>query len=217
MLTVLGLACAFTAQGAELARYSFTAGSRASSDTDLNSIASTFNDGPGLIGTVDNGVGNPAPSLRAGASDTTSSQAGALAANDYFFFTIAPGSSFFAGGEIDLTSLTFDRANTGGFTSTFFVRSSVDAFATNLGGTSYTTSSTTFTSATITLTDPSFQDLTVPVEFRFYLYDDTGSGSNRTFIDNVVLNGTAIPEPATYMLLGLGVLICAQQYRRKKS
>jgi hypothetical protein len=25
-----------------------------------------------------------------------------------------------------------------------------------------------------------------------------------------------IPEPATYMLLGFGVLVCAQQFRRKK-
>jgi hypothetical protein len=30
-------------------------------------------------------------------------------------------------------------------------------------------------------------------------------------------NLTAIPEPATYMLMGLGVLICAQQFRRKKT
>jgi hypothetical protein len=26
----------------------------------------------------------------------------------------------------------------------------------------------------------------------------------------------AIPEPATYILLGIGTLICAQQFRRKK-
>jgi hypothetical protein len=28
---------------------------------------------------------------------------------------------------------------------------------------------------------------------------------------------TTIPEPATYMLLGLGMLVCAQQFRRKKN
>ncbi len=28
---------------------------------------------------------------------------------------------------------------------------------------------------------------------------------------------TLIPEPATYMLLGFGVLVCAQQFRRKKN
>ena len=28
---------------------------------------------------------------------------------------------------------------------------------------------------------------------------------------------TVVPEPATYMLMGLGVLICAQQFRRKRS
>ena len=27
---------------------------------------------------------------------------------------------------------------------------------------------------------------------------------------------TPIPEPATYMLLGFGILVCAQQFRRKK-
>ncbi|MFL6543133.1 MAG: PEP-CTERM sorting domain-containing protein [Chthoniobacterales bacterium] len=44
---------------------------------------------------------------------------------------------------------------------------------------------------------------------QFELPEFTGSG---TF---TVL--TQIPEPATYMLMGLGLLVCAQQFRRKKS
>lgn len=35
------------------------------------------------------------------------------------------------------------------------------------------------------------------------------------FIDNLQI--TAIPEPATYMLFGMGLLVCAQQFRRRRA
>lgn len=35
--------------------------------------------------------------------------------------------------------------------------------------------------------------------------------------DLVLTTLTAVPEPATYMLIGVGVLVCAQQFRRRKN
>jgi len=53
------------------------------------------------------------------------------------------------------------------------------------------------------------------------VYGAVGSGAQ---FERPELSGTGtltvltqIPEPATYMLMGLGVLICAQQFRRKRS
>jgi hypothetical protein len=47
---------------------------------------------------------------------------------------------------------------------------------------------------------------------RFGFRQDTTHGD--VFIDILVV--TAIPEPGTYMLLGIGALLCVQRFRRRK-
>ena len=49
-------------------------------------------------------------------------------------------------------------------------------------------------------------------------YGGTGSGAQNILPEFTGMGTlTVIPEPATYMLMGLGVLICAQAFRRKRS
>ena len=55
-------------------------------------------------------------------------------------------------------------------------------------------------------------------QLAFGTYGSPASGADfqsAFFLGNGTL--TLIPEPATYMLLGFGVLVCAQRFRRKKS
>ena len=51
----------------------------------------------------------------------------------------------------------------------------------------------------------------------FGTYGSPASGADFQSADFLGMGTlTLIPEPATYMLLGFGVLVCAQQFRRKK-
>lgn len=61
--------------------------------------------------------------------------------------------------------------------------------------------------SSVSLAGTAFQNLTdETVEFRFLLGDDSGATSRIHVLDNIKLNGTvtAIPEPTTAALLGLG-------------
>ena len=223
LLLVLALASqwALPAKADVLANFTFSGSSLASFDADPNSTATSFVDGPGFISTIDTARGNPTPSIAIDSNQTDSTtQGGAVTSGDYFTFTITPG----AGQVLNLTSLTFDYANytnSGAYpTENFIVRSSIDNFGANLASavTSNVASAGTFANANISLTAAQYQNVTSPIEFRFYVYDGTTSIDKGALVDNIVLNGTAlVPEPATYMLMGLGFLVCAQQFRRKKA
>jgi hypothetical protein len=119
----------FAGGAAELASYQFN-NTRASEDTDPNSTAGDFFDGPGVVA-VYSILGAPAPSLGINYAQIDGiTEAAAFAAEDYVAFTVAPA----IGGDLDLTSLTY--ACIGGAPSfgpmTFFVRSSVDGYAATL-------------------------------------------------------------------------------------
>lgn len=216
LLAVLG-STATLVHADVLANYTFSGSSRSSFDVDNNSTATAFADGPGFIGTIDTVRGNPTPSIAINSAQTDSTgQTGAVTAEDYFTFTITPS----GGVAFNFTSLTFDYANytnSGAFpTENFFVRSSVDNFGANLASavTANVASAGAFTTASVTL-GAAFQNVSSPVEFRIYVYDSTTDTAKGALLDNIVLNGAAVPEPATYMLLGCGVLVCAQQFRRR--
>ena len=198
-----------------LSQYNFTGSVRTSSDADLNSTATDFIDGPGLTGTIDGGRGNPLPSLSPNLGTTASTQALALSGNDYFTFTITPAGGF----QLNLTSITFDSAVFGNITATFFLRSSADNFATDLGST--TTSSSTFANTNISLTGVSFQNVTSSLTFRLYVFDNQDTGNRGGLLDNILLNGItiAIPEPATWasFMVGGGLLVASWGLRRKRA
>lgn len=201
-----------------LANYPFTGSSRASTDTDANSSASLLTDGAGFTSTFDVVRGNPTPSIGVSSDliDGTSN-ATAVTANDYVTFTITPGLS------MSLTSLTLDAANYTNDTvfsaESFFLRSSVNSFASNIGSTQniLAGSNGVFAPFSFDLTGASFQNVSSAIEFRIYLQDSITDADRGILLDNVVLNGVAVPEPATYMLLGIGLLVGAQRLRRKNS
>ena len=224
-LIALLAALAATAQAQlVVARYDFTGSSRASSDTDPNSVASTFDGGAGFqTAGVDNSTfdltrGNPAPSIAIASTFTDgTTQTQAIAAHDFFTFTISPVVGF----SYSFTNLSFDYAAYSSTatlpTENFFVRTSADGFTTNLSA-AVTSASATFATASINLSSfASLQNVTGPVEFRIYVYDGTTNAERGALLDNVVV--TAVPEPSTYAMMGLGaaLLVGVRRFRRKTS
>jgi hypothetical protein len=93
------------------------------------------------------------------------------------------------------------------------LRSSVDGFAANLG------SATAAANSNWSLYSFAFNAtgaVGAPIEFRIYGSDGSGAGSGNWRIDDLSVSATAIPEPATYMLFGIGLLACAQRLKRSK-
>ena len=204
VLAVLAFACA--AQAAIIAEYTFTGSSAASSDAEANSTAGAFSVSTGtLLYTTSSstawiaaGGAVPVADFSGGMNITAQS-----AATKYWQFTIAPE----AGYQITITSLNF-------------LYNVTAASAQNLGwsiaGTSYdsfvraATVPTSYASAAQSIV------ITSATTIHIEGWNATSTGGNFR-IDNVVLNGnvTAIPEPATMGLLGLGAL--AMVLRRKMS
>ena len=210
----------FHARADVLVSFTFDGSVRSSFDTDPNSTPSDLADGAGWTSAIDSGRGNAAPSISVSADQTGTSQTNSIAGNDYYSFTITPAGGF----SMSFTSLSFDYSNytnAGPFVAeNFFVRSSVDGFAANLAPAVSVDAANAgaFQHTDISLSGASFQALPGAVEFRIYIYDGSTSADKGALLDNIVLNGvTAIPEPATYMLFGLGLLACAQRFRRSKN
>lgn len=88
---------------------------------------------------------------------TETSLANAIAANDYFEWTLAPN----AGYEIDFVSFVYTGQASGTGPTNFAFRSSVDGFASNIGA-------PTATGATINLSGAAYQDITSAITFRLY-------------------------------------------------
>lgn len=214
-----------TTYAAELAKYEFTSSTRATTDTDSNSTATTLDNGLGISASdstyftsAPSSAGNP--SLRTKSSTTSNTEALAVSGNDYYTFTLTPLTGF----EADLTTLTFDYAITEGamsITGNFFVRSSIDSFASTIGSTATTSDETAFHNHSISLSAAQYQNLTSAVTFRIYIYDDKGGAAETDLLDNVTLNGTVavVPEPSTWAIMGLGasLLSAVQHLRRRRS
>jgi hypothetical protein len=174
-----------------IANYTFDGGSATSTDSEPNSTAADFTKNPASSDWGFSLGGN----VFARSTATTASEASAIAAGDYFSFTVTPN----AGIEMDLAQLTFDTTHNltgGGSPDTgaemmFFVRSSVDNFTANIG-TTYTQAWNTSTSRTLDLSGVSFQDVSAATEFRFYIYDSgVDDFDNGARTDDVILEGKA--------------------------
>jgi hypothetical protein len=133
------------------------------------------------------------------ATVVSATEADSITNGAYVFFTVTPNPGF----ALRLTgfSTQVGRGGTGGNRATY-VYDSIDGFT---AGSSITKLETLANDATLTrpnsttitadLTAGRYQNVTAPIEFRFYLATDAG-GQSMDF-DNVVLTGTvvAVPEP----------------------
>lgn len=191
-----------------LANYNFTSAT-ASVDADVNSTASNFTSNYSSNSGL-SGAGNYFVRVQ-----VTPALTDPVSTTNYFTFTVTAASGF----TLNLADLTLKTAlvDSSQPTGTTFVRSSVDGFAFDLGSYTQTgTASSDFTDRTIDLSGAAYQNLS-SITFRIYHYDDTDSTSSTGLvhrIDDVVLNGSAIPEPASFALLGLGGLSLLARRRR---
>ena len=205
MVAVAGLVFALApvarhAGAATIADYAFAGGSGASADAEPNSTAGAFTKNPA---TADWGISSVSGTAFARSNATTASEAAAIAAGDYFRFTVTPN----AGSELDLTQLTFDTTHDlthptppspdTGATMSFFVRSGADGFATNIGPT-FTQAWNTTTPRTVDVSGTAYQNIQVPTEFRMYIHDSgVDLEENGARLDNVILEGKVLPAGTT--------------------
>lgn len=116
-----------------------------------------------------------------GATDATT----AIATNSYLFTTINP----LSGKKMSLTSLTINLARGGAAAPRgYAIRSSIDDYATSLGTADLATQRTSWTGVTIDLSGAEFQNLTIPVTFRIYIY--APGTTNVVDFDDLTINGT---------------------------
>ena len=193
-----------------------------------------------IVGTTsDSGIDVAALSLGAGVNSTTSNNqygfkitnsnsqttlAGALANDHYLQFSISAATGY----TLNLTNLEFkgQASSTGatgvailsdiaGFTDTSAI-ATISTGANATGG--FDTDSSGFGSA-IDLSDASYQNI-ASATFRIYGWGSTSS-SGATYIrslsgNDLVINGTVVPEPSTYALLAglLGLTFVMLQRRQ---
>ena len=188
------------ASATTLASYDFAA-SLAASSTDPNVTAGSFSVGAGLDS--DAGFATRSLNLYAKAFATGTTLSEAISGDDYVSFTVAPKST----GTINLTSLVLKAgySNDNGYTGkilTANLMTSIDGFAEGdlvssiaTEDTALDTGDETYQTWSIDLSDAKFQNITAPIEFRVYLYDDTGHDHIYHRLDDVALYGTTQQQP----------------------
>ncbi len=213
-LTLLALGLSSAVMADVLINYQFTEGSALPTSTGVGIDGSVFDIGPAGSGNDPEWIISGGTEMALGyANGAPSSEALAVTEGSYFGFTMTP----LGENEVSLTSLTFDTiANatqglSGSANVTFFVRSSIDNYATTIDSFNQEyVNSFSFDevdSRTVTLSGAPYQDLTEATTFRIYIWDTSGSSLRTPRIDNVILNGTSsIPEASSAVLPVMALL-----------
>lgn len=142
------------------------------------------------------------------------SLASALAANNYYTFTLEASANYL----FSVSSIDFNFSSSSDGPQSWALFSSVNGFADigdaliDWGHVGFDPNAQTATLSGVT----ELQNISGPIEFRVYGYEasgDGGSGRLEGTGNDITVNGEVVPEPATMGLLGLGALVLA--LRRK--
>jgi hypothetical protein len=214
-LTSIGVFFGASLQADVLAQYDTeTSGSRIVASTVISDITSSNLVGNNLnapasftLANVDAADDYIAWSRNAGSAQTTA--VGVIADNTYFSFTLTPD----AGKSITIDSISFDvAAGTAGPSdrqfylfadkSGYLSGNVLSSASTVIGSPLLPYNTTTFDqNFSITLSGNSaFQNITDSVTFRLYIA--TPNNSQNIGFDDITVNGSVIPEPGSYVLLG---------------
>lgn len=143
--------------------------------------------------------------------------------NDYILFSVTVAGGY----ALNLSSLAFKLGGTtgdGAYTTNAVLRSSVDGFAANIGG-SFSQSlganvtAATYGDKTADLGGVSFQSLVGIIQFRLYLWDNSTLTTTYTRVDSLVLSGAIapVPEPAGLAAIaGSAGLVWVTVMRRRR-
>lgn len=223
LLLVGFLASALSAQGAIILGWNFDGGITSTSvnpatvDAGLNSQPAVANTGLTVAG--GNNGGTAWGGFRA---NTAASLDAALAANDYFSFTIDPQ----AGNSVDLDSFTISVAAREGQTEnrihSFGIYSSLDGFTSQIG-TAQSTPAGTIAYNVLSFDLSSLPTITSSTGFRLAAINDAALdfkvffvGSTETGVSDIAFNGVvAVPEPSTIALF-FGLAVCGLAFWRRK-
>lgn len=213
-----------------LADYRFTSPNAANSEALVTpSTANPVTLAGGMVFVSTSGNPGGMASFAVDKTDGTN-EAGAITAGDYIAFTLTPN----VGYALDLADLRFDwviqrdskvaNPDPNPWTATAFLKSSVGGFSSGdptLGTASRSTSyfgigngATENAWQNVVFDLSSIANSTSPVTFRLYLYDNGSYADSRIRLDNVVVNGAVVPEPAS--LAGLGLMGLLLQRRRRQ-
>lgn len=231
-LALLAIALPTAAHAAVLVSFDFTGGSTASSDSSIYSTTSAYDardaeitaaDDPGTTYDDDSDISSSSENafMRAENTPNSSSPTGSVFYHE-FSMTVA---NLGAGETLNLTSFDFDYFATNIF-GQFFTGVYSDAVGytgtgdklgtTNITGNAGNSFSLDLTSSN-TVAGSAFTGLTngETIEFRIFFGDSSTAQSRIHRVDNIVVNGTVVPEPGSYALLaGLSGLMFVMLRRR---
>jgi hypothetical protein len=167
--------------------------------------------------------GSPSSSAFGASGFTATDLSGALAASDYFTFSVTINS----GSSMTLTSVVMRLFDTTSGPTNAALFSSVGGFTQSSAAIqTFALTGNANNDQSITLSSGSFSNLTGTVEFRLYAYGGSGGSTDKLRFRNLsgndlVLNGTvsvaAVPEPSTYAALCGAIALLAAIYRRRKA
>jgi len=182
-----------------IAEYHFDTSESATSSV-ANVTASNFSAGAGIDSLAGHSPSGQNMFVRSSATDDTLSAA--IAGDDYLSFTVTPE----AGSRMNLSALVLNAGytNSNGYTNkilTANLLTSIDGFTSSDLVSSISTSDTSVSGGSanyqywvIDLSDERFQNITTALEFRVYVYDDTGDQNIIHRFDSVALNGTVTTQ-----------------------